>query len=206
MIGQINLNTKLGKIIYDIIKRDDINIIVEIGTWNGYGSTQCIKQSIIDNKKTDYLVYSLETDINMFNIAKKHHKLHNFNIILGRIIDKDDLKWFDWDKYFNSLEGTHGQLKKRDWLNEDIKNMNNVQNVISIIPKNIDLLIFDGGEFSTYPEYKKIGDRAKIIILDDTTEMKCRKIREELLLDKRYNILYDDLTDRNGFLVAKKIN
>lgn len=38
----------------------NIKNIVEIGTWNGCGSTQCIKQSILDFKKQDYLVYSLE--------------------------------------------------------------------------------------------------------------------------------------------------
>ena len=203
MIGQINLDSKLGKIIYNLVKDKNIKNIVEIGTWNGYGSTQCIKQSIIDNNKTDYLVYSLEINENMYNTAKQNHNLPNFHLLLGTIITEDDLKWCDWDKYFNSPDGYYdGNKSKRTWFDEDIKNIRKTDNVLNLIPENIDLLILDGGEFSTYPEYIKIGNRSKIIILDDTKVLKCKKIREELLLNDNYTILYDDLNDRNGFLVA----
>jgi len=202
MKGQINLDSKLGKIIYDFVKRNDINIIVEIGTWNGYGSTECIKQSIIENNKVLYDVYSLETDINMYNIAKSNHNLPNFKLILGRIIDEEDMKWFDWDKYFNGTDGVHDHHKKIDWMNQDIKNLRSVENVLYMLPEKIDLLILDGGEFSTYPEYKKIGNRAKIIILDDSNEMKCKKIREEIISDIKYEILYDEPNDRNGFFIV----
>jgi hypothetical protein len=208
MTGQINLDSKLGKIIFNIVKDVDIKNIVEIGTWNGYGSTQCIKQSIIDNNKKDYLVYSLEINESMYNIAKINHDLPNFHLLLGRIISEMDLNWFNWNEYFNSNDGYYdGGFSKRKWLEEDIQNMRKVENVLQLIPENIDLLILDGGEFSTYPEYIKIGNRSKVIILDDTNVFKCRKIREELLESNDYEILYDELNDRNGFLVAytKKI-
>jgi len=205
MIGQINLDSKLGKIIYEYVGDKKIKNIVEIGTWNGYGSTQCIKQSIIDHNKTDYEVYSLEINPHMYNIAKENHNLPNFHLLLGRIIDIQDLKWMDWEKYFNSSDGFYdGKKSKRTWLEEDKKNMKNVQNVIHRIPNQIDLLILDGGEFTTYPEYLKIGDRSDIIILDDSNELKCKKIREELLDNNNYEILYDEPNDRNGFFIAKK--
>lgn len=203
MTGQINLDSKLGKIIYNIVKDVKIKNIVEIGTWNGYGSTQCIRKSIIDNNKKDYLVYSLEINENMYNIAKLNHDLPKFHLLLGKIITETDLNWFDWDEYFNSNDGYYdGVLSKRKWLEEDIQNMNKVENVLELIPKDIDLLILDGGEFSTYPEYIKIGNRSKVIILDDTNVFKCDRIRKELIESNHYEILYDDLNDRNGFLVA----
>lgn len=205
MVGQINLNSKLGGIIYNLVKELDVKNIVEIGTWNGFGSTQCIKQAIIDSKKDDYLVYSLEVNKNMYNIAKANHELPNFNIVLGSIIDESDFNWFDWDLFFNGEDGYYeGSKSKMVWLNEDIKNIKNVPNVLDLIPSKIDLLILDGGEFSTYPEYIKIGERAKILILDDTREMKCKKIRGEILVNGKYDILHDELYDRNGFLVAIK--
>lgn len=205
MNGQINLDSKLGKIIYDFVKSDDIINIVEIGTWNGHGSTKCIKQSIIENDKREYYVYSLEVNPEMYKIANEEHKLKNFNLILGRIIEVEDLKWFNWDEYFNSPDGKHGNINKKDWLNEDIKYIKQTKNILHMIPETIDLLILDGGEFSTYPEYKKIGHSAKIIILDDSNEFKCKKIREELLLNDNYKILYDVPNDRNGFFIAEKI-
>lgn len=209
MIGQINLDSKLGKIIYDFVSMPSIKNIVEIGTWNGYGSTQCIKQSILDFKKQDYLVYSLEINKEMHEIAKKNIEgIPNFNLLLGSIIDELDFNWFDWNQYFNSNEGYYEDgmnfFSKKPWLLDDIENVKKVENVFYKIPKNIDLLILDGGEFSTYPEYIKLKDRTIFIILDDTKEMKCKKIREEILSDDNYEIIYDEFHDRNGFLVAKK--
>lgn len=204
MKGQINLDSKLGKIIYDIVSDIDVKNIVEIGTWNGYGSTQCIKQSIIDNNKKDYLVYSLEINKDMYDIAIGNHNLPNFNLVFGTIVNEEDLKWFEWEKYFNSPDGYYdGGFSKRKWLDEDIENIRKTKNVLELIPNEIDLLILDGGEFSTYPEYMKIGNRAKVIILDDTKVLKCQKIREELISNNNYEILYDELNDRNGFFVAR---
>lgn len=205
MVGQINLDSKLGQIIYDFVARENIKSIVEIGTWNGFGSTNCIRQSIFRNKKKDYNVISLEINQKMCDIASKYHTgIDNFHVILGSILIEEDLKWFDWDQYFNGPEGKHGTINKIDWFNEDLENIKNVPYVMDRIPDEIDLLILDGGEFSTYPEFKKLEERSKIIILDDTNEMKCRKIRSELLNNNIYKILYDESNDRNGFFVVEK--
>jgi hypothetical protein len=203
MQGQINLDSKLGKYIYDLVSRKDINNIVEIGTWNGYGSTECIRKSIVDNNKENYTVYSLETNEKMYYQAIQREFPKNFNIILGRIIDEDDLNWMNWDEYFNSPEGYYHAGSKREWLNEDLYNLRLVENKIDLIPKRIDLLILDGGEFTTYPEYLKIGHRARFIILDDTNQLKCQKIREELINREGYTILLDELNDRCGYLIVE---
>lgn len=205
MIGQINLDSKLGKIIYEFVLRDDINTVVEIGTWNGWGSTECIRKAIIESNKSDYSVYSLEINSEMYKQAISREFPKNFNILLGKIIEESDLNWMNWDQYFNSPEGWYHAGNKREWLIEDINNLRKVNNVIETIPSYFDLLILDGGEFTTYPEYLKIGERSKFIILDDTNELKCRKVRSEILNDKKYSVIIDDLYERNGILVAEKI-
>lgn len=204
MIGQVNLNSKLGKSIYDFVSRDDIKTIVEIGTWNGYGSTECIKKSIIENNKKDYVVFSLEINESMYNIAQGNTYPDNFHLLLGTIVDESDLGWMNWDEYFNSPEGFYHGGNKMEWYQEDILNLRKTKNVIGLIPVSIDLLILDGGEFTTYPEFLKLKDRCRFIMLDDTKELKCKKIREEMLSDsENYNIIVDDLSDRNGILVAE---
>ena len=205
MVGQINLDSKLGKLIYELVSRNDIKSIVEIGTWNGYGSTECIRRSIVDNNKSDYIVFSLEINEKMYREAIIREFPNNFNILLGRIIEESDLNWMNWDEYFNTPEGNYHLGSKRDWLNDDIINIRSTKNIINIIPDKIDLLILDGGEFSTYPEFSKIGSRSRFIVLDDTSVLKCDKVRKELINDPNYNILVDDLHDRNGFLIAEKI-
>lgn len=204
MTGQINMDSRLGKLIYDLVSREDVKYIVEIGTWNGFGSTECIRKSIVENEKVNYEVYSLEINQKMYQEAIRRKFPENFHILLGRIIGEEDMNWMDWDEYFNSPDGYYFSMSKRSWYDEDIKNLRQTDNVLHLIPTQIDLLILDGGEFTTYPEFIKIGKRAKFIVLDDTKELKCKKIRDILMSDDEYRILEDEQEDRNGFLIAEK--
>lgn len=147
MSGQINIGTELGNIIYDICKRDDVISIVDIGTWNGLGSTRCIYQSIIDNNKKNYIVKSIEANTEFYEIAKNNiPKLENFTLINGRIIESKDI--IDIDKCSDHFFIEYDRNIQKRWLEEDIKNYNNINNVLSEIPEKIDLLILDGGEFN----------------------------------------------------------
>lgn len=204
--GQINRTSFLGDIIYKICKQEDIKTIVEIGTWNGMGTTKCIYDAIIDSKKEDYIVYSLESNkyfyeeaVNNFNSLPK---IKNFNLILGRIIESEDMLNIDTadDRFFS----IHNRNIQKEWLKEDIDNCNKVKNVLDILPKNIDLLILDGGEFSTLAEFNKLKDRAAYFILDDTTALKNFEVSNIMRNNSNYTILYDDPNDRYGFLVSKK--
>lgn len=203
MSGQINIGTELGDIIYELCKRDDIINIVDIGTWNGLGSTRCIYQSIIDNSKKNYVVKSIEASTHLYEIAKNNiPQLDNFTLINGRIIESTDL--VDIDKCSDHFFTEYSRDMQKGWLQDDIKNYNNISNVLSELPKKIDLLILDGGEFSSLAEFNILKDITRFIILDDT---KCIKNYEvsNLIRDNKesYNIIVDS-NDRNGFLVAEK--
>jgi hypothetical protein len=167
-VGQINMNHELGQVIYDMVSKEDIKNIVEIGTWNGAGSTQCIYKSIKETNKKDYNVISLEANVDMFNIANsidEYKTLPKFNLLLGRIIKKSEV--IDLDSIPNNFFNIYSKQMHEKWLNEDLCNYDKVPNVLEKLPLNIDLLILDGGEFSTYAEFLKLKDRAAIIILDD---------------------------------------
>jgi hypothetical protein len=206
MIGQINRGSQLGDIIYDMCKQDDIKTIVEIGTWNGMGTTKCIYDSIIENDKMDYLVYSLESNTFFYNQAICNlPKIENFNIILGRIIEIEDLINIDEcdDKFFIPI--SHKEIV-RGWLVDDLQNYKNIENVLNQMPDKIDLLILDGGEFSSLSEFKKLKDRTTYFVLDDTLLIKNNEVADIMRNDSSYQILYDNISDRNGFLISKKIS
>ena len=82
--GQINRGSSLGEIIYNICLQVDVKTIVEIGTWNGMGSTKCIYDAI-SIKSGDYLVYTLECNEKFYNSCIENYKalpkLKNFNFI-----------------------------------------------------------------------------------------------------------------------------
>ena len=201
MTGQINYESdELGQHIVDICKNPEITTIVEIGTWNGLGSTRCILHGLKESNKTDYKVVSLECWPDMYITALKNNTSNlnnNFNIIHGKIADENLLtSWFDE----NVLSS-----EQRGWLREDKERMAMTPNVLALIPEKIDLLILDGGEFSTYLEWQILKDRFTYCILDDTRELKCLKIREEIYNDSSiYEIIVDNTTSRNGFMVFKR--
>tara|TARA_R110000824_G_scaffold218435_4_gene405105 strand:+ start:11732 stop:12322 length:591 start_codon:yes stop_codon:yes gene_type:complete len=193
MKGQLNFETSiLGRAIVDIAKREDVKTIVEIGTFNGMGSTRCILEGL--KGRTNYLFHSYECCNEHYNEAIKNNEKFmgdKFKIILGKIVEESEIaKWFD-----------NGDLGEREnsWIKADLKNMKEVKNVFHTVPDDIDLLVLDGGEFSTYPEYRLLKSRSRIIALDDTKTRKCKKIKEELLQSDAKIILDSD--ERHGVAI-----
>lgn len=189
--GQIQQESEFGKSIRSCILQYRPANIVEIGTWKGLGSTFTTIKAIQEaNYKPNFI--SLETNPNFYNIAKDNLKdyLTYVTLILGRIIEPEQLDDFV-SKHV--LDSEHLR-----WLQEDRDNYATCPNVLSQIPKQIDLLVLDGGEFSTYAEWLVLRDRSKIIMLDDTKMLKCREIVEQSLLDPNFHLLTKS-DERNGF-------
>lgn len=201
MQGQINLNSKAGNLIYQTVLSNDIENILEIGTWNGMGSTQCVIQALKDRgKKANFL--SIELYPEMYNQALKNLSgdLDYVKILNGSIVCEEDLNWFD-----HSTINLNNDLHARLYYNKDIEYLKSSKNLYNEIQSSIDLLILDGGEYSTYPEWKKLEDRTLFVFLDDTNILKCGKIRQEIIESKNFETIQDDLIDRNGYALFKKI-
>jgi hypothetical protein len=196
--GQINRGSNLGETIYNIAKQDSVQTIVEIGTWNGAGSTKCIREAVLD-KARPCKVLSIEAWKSMYDVAIQNNQpaIVGFEIVHGRIVELSDLNWFD--------HSTLSEDEKR-WLADDIANYNQCPNVMDKIPAKIDLLILDGGEFSSHEEFHKLIDRSNFVILDDTFQgtRKFKAIREMILSNTdRYEIIGDITNDRNGYMVLR---
>ena len=210
-IGQINIGSVAGDLITSISKRDDISNIVEIGTWNGMGSTLCVIKGIIESGKDKNFI-SIELYEDMFKeaITNLGDNIKYVKLMNGTIISTDDLNWFDHSIIFKIIGDGYDQMgisseHSRLWYQKDIDNIRSAKNIINDLPDKIDFLILDGGEYSTYPEWNKLKDRTRIVALDDSNIFKCSKIREEIISSGDYKVLYDNLYDRNGFSVFEKI-
>ena len=53
-LGQINENTEVGKLLINITKTEKLNTILDIGTWNGLGSTKCFLLGLNQNNTTKF--------------------------------------------------------------------------------------------------------------------------------------------------------
>ena len=197
--GQINYeDNQLGKHIVNICKLPDVKTIVEIGTWNGLGSTRCVIQGINESKKIDYNFISIECNHDMYIEALKNnpHAHNNIKFIYGKIVNENII-----DKWFNVNDLTQEQY---GWLLQDIEWMKQVPNVYDNLPAIIDFLILDGGEFSTYPEWLALKHKVRYVALDDVTQLKCKRLRDEILNDVNYEIIDDNIAgSRYGYTIFK---
>ena len=172
MSGQINRGSQLGELIFNLVKNKDYKNFLEIGTWNGQGSTKCFIDALLE-REDDYSFISIEADINFYNEAKNFHKDNlssKIQIIHGNIIDVLDL-----------MEPNSEEEKK--WLNNDLNNYKNCRNVWEYIHRKFDVVLLDGGEFSTYQEFLKLKELTKVFVLDDTKMTKTRQVLKDLNKD-----------------------
>lgn len=195
MMGQINMDSNAGKWLHSISSRNDVKTIVEIGTWHGGGSTNCIYQAI---KNTDKKLISLEINTEMYNNARQlYNDKKEVELIFGKLTDNlVDLTKLD--QFFFSDYSFH---VKNSWRDQDLIHLSNCKNVLDLLPDKIDFLVLDGGEFSSLEEFHLLKNRSSIIFLDDVRPptIKNYLVREELL--KTSKLIFEDLVDRNGYSI-----
>jgi hypothetical protein len=71
------------------------------------------------------------------------------------------------------------------------------------LPTIFDVVLLDGGEFTTYFEFQILKSRCKILMLDDTNTDKCKLIIEELQNSDDWEVLHTENV-RNGFMILQK--
>lgn len=186
--GQITETSERGRLLQEVIKKNKFKTILEIGTWKGMGSTLSVLKSM--DSETNFI--TLESNHEFHLITKNNLKDFEgrLEIIYGRIIEIDEVH--------NFIKDYELSPEQKGWLKNDIDNFSNCPNVLDKIPNEIDFLILDGGEFSTYPEWLKLKSRSKFIALDDINVLKTKRIFEELSSDTNYELL-NITNEGNGF-------
>jgi hypothetical protein len=205
-VGQITMSCNMGKYLYTVAKDKSITSILEVGTWNGLGSTRCIVEGIVarSSSAAPCIVYSLECNPDKCKSAQELYASHPTVHILNEVFLNDQPA--DIEDIFPELVQN---TQYRYWNSVDFDNMKNKPLFLNRpdLPEMFDMVLLDGGEFTTWYEYLAIKDRCKILALDDTNVMKCRRIVEELKAQpERWKILIEDVHERNGNVVAKRID
>jgi len=190
---QIQLSSKRCELMRKTLEKYKCKNVVEIGTWKGMGSTLCIIKSLSPNSN----FITLESNKSFYDAAKSNLESYQdkLNMIYGSIVSIDEITDFASDLNLDE--------EKRSWLYEDLQNIKLCPNVLNDIFDNIDFLLLDGGEFSTYKEWEKLKKRTNIVALDDVTEIKTNKIYNELSKDINYELV-GYVEEGNGFCIFIK--
>lgn len=210
-MGQINRGSKLGEIIYYLTLKEKYVTFLEIGTWDGTGSTKCFLDGL-KNRKDQWQFLSIECDIQMFDKANKYHiydlqKYKNrFVIIYGKIIDNVYQSLHKYGFNLDTLK-KNNQYKPeyKQFMYNDLINYKQCPYILSQIPNKLDIVLLDGGEFTTYSEFMILKERTNIFILDDSNVLKNTKTRYTLQNDSNWQLILNS-NDRNGYCVFERIN
>jgi len=197
-IGQISQNDfarEIEKYSADINNKT----FLEIGTWNGLGSTKAFVNAL--SKRTDnYVFYSLECNKDKVHLAQKLYRNFNNVHILNEVI---------WNQtpsdFYQIFPECKVDATYKRWNEIDILNMQQCELFLTRtnLPDIFDVLLLDGGEFTTYYEFQILKNKCKIIMLDDTNTNKCKLIVNEIKQSNQWNILKES-NERNGYLIAQK--
>jgi hypothetical protein len=211
MPGQINRGSFLGEQIFKYSLDPKYKNYVEIGTWNGQGSTKCFMDGIL-SRTDDSCLYTLEANIEFYSEASSYWNpfimtyripYPKLKMLYGRIIEKEELVPIDEVKN-HKIFNEHPWL---EWRDRNIQEYDACDNILSNLPDKIDVLLLDGGQFSTQAEWGKLKERTQIILLDDTKTFKTEKIRDEIIKEKdTWEIIFDDTEMRHGTFIASRKN
>jgi hypothetical protein len=195
--GQIKKHHEVGKWIEFLASLSGVNTIVEIGTWNGAGSSMAIARGVVSRPKKDrdhVKVVGYEINPIMAKTARRRlARFGFFDVVYGSLVSIDDL-----DR--SNLTQTEEQ-----WLKQDESWILGAPNVINSLPENLDLLILDGGEFSTLAEFNLLKERVSDwIILDDTNTRKCAEILKIIKYGNEVLTIYES-KERNGTAILKRV-
>jgi len=207
--GQINMNNEFGKQIYLICKhykRNEPKCIVEIGSWNGQGSTICIMNAIHNQPKSS--LYSFEADkpfadkaVEYWNsISDTYHNVKNILHIINATLHRQLAPKEDIIKMYGDIPHY-----EKHYIGEQI-----LLNSAQLYPikdniSNVDIIILDGGEYTTMEDFNiLITYKPKYVILDDTKSFKCNKIKSLLLHGDEYKCIFDS-SERNGCAIFESV-
>lgn len=175
---------------------------LEIGTWNGLGSTKAFSDGFA-NRNDDCVLYSLECNKDKCMQAADLHKNNNKIHVLNEVIWNEEPADF-----YEIFPQCLTDEKYKHWNEVDIVNMKNCDLFLNRpnLPEIFDVVLLDGGEFTTYHEFQILKNRCKILMLDDVNVDKCKLIVKEIKSDNTsWKIVSEDLGLRNGYLIAEKI-
>jgi hypothetical protein len=204
--GQVDIRTEFGQLLAAYAELPEIQMILEVGTWKGNGTTACLVEGIRKKleKETSLFCHCFSVESNLKFLMEAnglwmpralpflqlmYGKLHSDGLLTRAQIEADQ-------KYADVR--THYDL----WYEQDRRDYAAAPLIESkYLPNQIHMIVLDGGEFSGYADWSSLKEKNPIIVaLDDTNVMKNYKVYEELMNDKAWEKRHGN-NDRHGWAI-----
>jgi hypothetical protein len=199
-------NTGLGKAIFNLASQaDGPKKWLEVGTWNGNGTTLCALNGFMKRELKDNISFlTYECDPFMYRIAKENLENHplftnNLSIVCGRLPGEfhfpTENEIPDNDKY----RGSHYHLQ----YEREKALFNTAEEIAPFFSPEV--IILDGGLYSGLFDWYSI-DKSSLqyILLDDVTTAKNQKVYQEILSNPEWVVESENKNELNGWAFFKR--
>ena len=196
--GEILSTNERGVILKFACSLADVSSVVEIGTLDGTGSTKLIIEQLSLKNKNNAEIGLITAEAN-----RAAYELALANIGTPSI----------------SVQVIHGSLVHLDsplllmsltpeenrWFQNDADTrFINVPNILESIPPKFDLLVLDGGEFTTFNDYLVLRKRCKYLFLDDINVRKNR-LCFQIAIEDGFSLLKKTDEGNGACLLARSV-
>ncbi len=200
--GQITRETPFGKELFALAKTGP-SLWLEIGTWNGLGTTKCILDGFAERKDINQKpqLASIEIDPILFQAAAQNLQHHP---VISCV------KFFE-GKLFSSKKttfptpeqlGEQEQTTPHFFIHYDRERNLYAEATPVVPPFAPQVAVLDGGEYSGYLDWIHLDkSELQILCLDDTNTTKNKKVIQELGEEWTCCVKGDD---RNGWAIYKR--
>ena len=201
--GQFNIYTSAGKALMSLIEQDSTIVnILDVGSWNGLGTTLCCVLGCI--ARIDYApINIIAFEVNQEFYEKGLKAWANrpgkemVHFCKGRLAEsmmtEDEIKAHP--QY--TPDNPHFNL----WYHSDVKNFN--ESPFFNLQGQIDLAILDGGEYCGFQDYMSVLKlNPKYILFDDIIGMKNDRASAHALQNGYTEIFKTD--EKSGTVILKR--
>jgi len=182
---------------------------LEVGTWNGLGSTKAFVEGFKHRKSQggdgvdgvdDYVFYSLECNKDKWSDAVKLYDDSRVHILNEVIWNEEP------DNFYEIFPQCLTDETFKHWNEVDLVNMKKCEIFLKRdnLPEVFDVVLLDGGEFTTYYEFQLLKHRCNVLMLDDVNVDKCKLIVEEIRANPQQWTILKQHDLRNGYLIAER--
>ena len=199
--GQIRRGTEFGEFIYDLASKENgTKEWIEIGSWNGLGSTFCILDGFAQRLEENPHLYSFELDPMMCGVAKENIVEH---IAFGCVDFIQDKLISDIHIPFPEIveDSKHFILhyEREKALYNEAKGFKP--------PVAPEVALLDGGEYSGSLDWLHLDkSNLKWLLLDDTNVTKNISLVKQLKGASDWRLVREEPGDRNGWAAFERVN
>ena len=206
---EISLNEEFGETIYEYVVRYNLRHNIDIGSWDGTGSTECFTSAMLKLDNKDMSLQCVEANKNRHQQLMDNYIDMSFvSCSLGSLVSYDDWTYKNLQSVLNSgynkIPHNHDIIK--EWHDEARDIMINSP-TCELSRGQYDAVLIDGNEFTGYDEFKLLKDRTKVFFLDDVHHaFKCYQVYHELLDDNKWYLAREFPNLRNGGAVFIRVD